>query len=60
VIEDLRRKLVEAYDLSHDPGETRNIFDAEPARADAGLATLRAFFAAHTRTEGGYEVPFKP
>jgi arylsulfatase A-like enzyme len=60
VIEDLRRKVVEVYDLSRDPGETRNLFDVEPARSDEALAALRAFFAAHTRTEGGYEVPFKP
>jgi arylsulfatase A-like enzyme len=60
VIEDQRRKLVEVYDLTTDPGETRNLFDADPVRGDAALATLRAFFAAHTRREGGYEVPFKP
>jgi hypothetical protein len=60
VIEDLRRKIVEVYDLSRDPRETTNLFDEEPARADVALATLRAFFAVHTRTEGGYEVPFKP
>jgi arylsulfatase A-like enzyme len=60
IIEDERRKLVEVYDLSADPGETRNIFDREPARADDALAALRAFFAAHTRTEGGYEPPYKP
>jgi arylsulfatase A-like enzyme len=60
VIEDLRRKTVEVYDLASDPKETRNLFDVEPARGDAALAALRAFFAAHTRTEGGYEPPFKP
>jgi hypothetical protein len=60
IIEDERRKLVEMYDLSADPDETRNVFDREPARADAALAALRAFFAAHTRTEGAYEPPFKP
>jgi hypothetical protein len=60
VIEDLRRKIVEVYDLSRDPGETTNLFDEETARADVALAALRAFFAVHTRTEGGYEVPFKP
>jgi arylsulfatase A-like enzyme len=59
-IEDERRKVVEVYDLTTDPGETRNLFDAEPARADGALATLRAFFAAHTRTQGGYVPPFTP
>jgi sulfatase-like protein len=60
VIEDLRRKTVEVYDLVSDPGETRNLFDVDTARSDAALAALRTFFAAHTRTEGGYTPPFKP
>jgi arylsulfatase A-like enzyme len=60
VIEDSRRKVVEAYDLATDPGETRNLFDLEPARVDPALAWLRAFFAVHTRTEGGYRPPYKP
>jgi arylsulfatase A-like enzyme len=59
VIEDLRRKVVEVYDLSSDPGETRNLFDVEPARSDAALAELRAFFAVHAWREGGYEAPYK-
>jgi hypothetical protein len=60
VIEDLRRKTVEVYDLTTDPQELRNLFDKDPARSDFALATLRAFFAAHTRTEGGYVPPWKP
>lgn len=56
VIEDLRRKIVEVYDLSADPGETRNLFDEDPARADRLLAAQRAFFAVHGRAE----VPYKP
>jgi hypothetical protein len=60
VIEDPRRTVVEAFDLATDPKETRNVFDAEPARSDAALAMLRAFFAAKTRHEDGYEPPYKP
>jgi arylsulfatase A-like enzyme len=60
VIEDTRRKTVEVYDLATDPGETRNIFDSEPARSDWALASMRAFFAARTLTEKGYEPPYKP
>jgi arylsulfatase A-like enzyme len=60
VIEDLRRKTAEVYDLETDPKELRNLFDKDPARSDVALATLRAFFAAHTRTEGGYVPPWKP
>jgi hypothetical protein len=59
VIEDLRRKVVEVYDLTADPGETRNLFDLEPARSDAALAALRAFFAAHAFHRDGYEAPYK-
>jgi hypothetical protein len=59
VIEDLRRKVVEVYDVSVDPGETRNLFDRDPARSDAALAELRAFFDVHTFREDGYEVPYK-
>ncbi len=60
VIEDPRRKLVEAYDLAADPGETRNLFDVDPDRVDPALATLRAFFAANELRREGYETPFKP
>jgi Sulfatase len=60
VIEDTTRKTVEAYDLPADPLETRNLFDADPARVDPLLAELRAFFAARTRHENGYEPPYKP
>jgi arylsulfatase A-like enzyme len=60
VIDDPLRKLVEVYDLAADPEETRNLFDVDPARADPALALLRAFFAVHTRHDGGYEPPYKP
>jgi arylsulfatase A-like enzyme len=60
VIEDSRRKVVEVYDLATDPGETRNLFDQDPSRVDPALAELRAFFAVHTRTEGGYRPRYKP
>ncbi len=60
VIDDPLRKVVEAYDLVADPGETRNLFDADSARADPALATLRAFFSVHTRSDAGYVVPYRP
>jgi len=60
VIEDQRRKTVEVYDLGRDPGETNNLFDQDPARADASLAALRAFFAAHTSKRAGYRPVYKP
>jgi len=60
VIEDLRRKVVEVYDLARDPGETENLFDKEPGRADTALASLREFFAARTLRDGGYAPPYKP
>jgi hypothetical protein len=60
VIEDLRRKTVEVYDLGRDPGETRSLWDADPARADASLGALRAFFAAHASKRAGYRPVYKP
>jgi len=60
VIEDLRRKLVEVYDLARDPHETRNIFDVDPARSDLALAELRTFFTVHARHDPGYAPPYKP
>ncbi len=60
VIEDLRRRTVEVYDLRRDPHETENLFDADPDRADAALSGLRAFFDAHAWREDGYEAPYKP
>lgn len=60
VIEDRRRKIVEVYDLASDPRETRNLFDVEKERSDGALAQLRAFFAVHTRHDGGYVPPYRP
>jgi hypothetical protein len=60
VIEDERRKTVEVYDLGRDPGETTNLFDRDPARGDAALAALRAFFAVHTAKRPGYRPVYKP
>jgi hypothetical protein len=59
VIEDLRRKCVEAYDLDADPQETRNVFDEEPARTLPALGELRAFFAKHARVGPG-SLPYRP
>jgi arylsulfatase A-like enzyme len=60
VIEDLRRKVVEAYDLRTDPLELTNLFDAEDPRALEALATLRAFFDAYELKKPGYTQPYKP
>lgn len=60
VIEDLRRKVVEAYDLERDPGELMNLFDGEDPRALTALASLRAFFDAHALRRPGYSPPYKP
>lgn len=60
VIEDLRRKTVEVYDLERDPLEERNLFPGDRARSEPALAALRAFFAAHSVRVPGYVVPFKP
>jgi hypothetical protein len=59
VIVDLRRKVIEAYDLTRDPGETRNLYTVEPERVDAALAMLEAYFAARG-VHGGHHPPYKP
>ncbi|MFO0759078.1 MAG: sulfatase-like hydrolase/transferase [Byssovorax sp.] len=60
VIDDPRRALVEVYDLVADPGETRNLWGRDPARAEPALAALRAFFAQNALRRPGYEAPYKP
>lgn len=60
VIEDLRRKVVEAYDLAADPKELVNLFDTSDPRATVALAELRAFFDAHQIKRPGYSPPYKP
>jgi arylsulfatase A-like enzyme len=60
VIEDTRRKVVEAYDLGRDPGELVNLFDTADPRAGAALVALRAFFEAHALRRPGYSPPYKP
>ncbi len=60
VIEDPRRKVVEVFDLEHDPRELRNLFDTNPSRAMPALAALRGFFEVHGLQREGYEPPYKP
>jgi hypothetical protein len=60
IIDDPRRKIVEAYDLRQDPEEERNLFDVDRARVDPALAALRAFFAAHRADKPGYVPIYKP
>jgi arylsulfatase A-like enzyme len=57
VIRDLRRNTREAYDLQSDPGELESIVDDE--RAQRVLGRLARFFEVHTRTDDGYEVPYR-
>lgn len=59
VIEDLRRKTVEVYDLQDDPGELHNLFDPSDATTLLALAELRAFFEMHRNSTRGYEPPFR-
>jgi arylsulfatase A-like enzyme len=60
VIEDARRKTVEAYDLTSDPRELTNLFDTERERVRPGLVALRRFFDVHAFAKPGYETPYKP
>lgn len=58
VIVDNRHFTIELYDLRSDPGELCNLADDE-GKLTQPLGLLRAFFATHTRREGGYRVPYR-
>ena len=60
VIEDLRRKVIEAYDLRADPNELVNLFDARDPRALDALGVLRTYFATRELQRPGYTAPYKP
>ncbi len=55
VIHDRRRDLAELYDLTRDPGESRNLYDDEPLTTPH-LDELRRFFDERTREPP----PFRP
>lgn len=57
VIEDLRHKTLEVYDLAQDPGEQTNLFERDPRSADA-VALARATF--ERLTLPGVMPPYKP
>ncbi|MEZ4306801.1 MAG: sulfatase-like hydrolase/transferase [Polyangiaceae bacterium] len=58
VIEDLRRKVVEAYDLTRDPDELDNLFDTADPRAPAPSAPLRS--SRRTPSAAPATPPYKP
>jgi arylsulfatase A-like enzyme len=60
IIEDSRRKVLEAYDLEADPGELKNLAGTSDERVGAALSALHAFFEAHTARVPGYSPPYKP
>jgi arylsulfatase A-like enzyme len=59
-IVDLKKQTQEVYDLSVDPGEKRNLVDADPERSARCLGALQTFFAAHAFRKEGYQVPWRP
>ncbi len=59
LIVDERRKVMEAYDLAADPGETLNLWDTDRARLGDVSAALRAFFDAHEYRANGYRPVFR-
>ncbi len=59
-IVDLRRKTVEVFDLANDPGELRNLWDEDRARAEPVVSALTAYFAGRAYTKDGYRPLYKP
>lgn len=57
LIVDTRSGRIELYDLTKDPGETRNLAD-DAALLDAPLSAMDTFFEAHTLKRNGYVPPF--
>jgi hypothetical protein len=60
VIVDERRKTVEAFDLSADPGELVNLYESDPARVRPALATLLRYFEQRAARKDGYRPIYKP
>jgi arylsulfatase A-like enzyme len=58
VITDNRARTVELYDLSRDPGETRNLAD-DADKLERPLGLLQRFFAAHQNEQPEYKVPYR-
>jgi len=57
VIYDTRTKSSELYDLTQDPGETRDL-SGNAELLEEPLATLQAFFEAHRYKAPGYKPPY--
>lgn len=60
VIEDLRRKVIEAYDLERDPQELNNLMDNPSDQIAIQLQWLRMFYNANEARAPGYGTPYKP
>ena len=59
LIHDLDTQGTELYDLSSDPGELVNLFDASDPAHRARLAALVTFFSAHEFRAPGYSLPLR-
>jgi len=59
IIDDARPRGVEMYDLTADPGETKNLYDEDNPEAKGRYDVLRTFFDVQTLKRPGYEVPYR-
>jgi arylsulfatase A-like enzyme len=59
IIDDARPRGVEMYDLTADPGETKNLYDEANPDAKRRYDILRTFFDVQTLKRPGYEVPYR-
>jgi arylsulfatase A-like enzyme len=56
---DRRRRTVEVFDLTKDPGELHNLADDPRFRAAGYASKLRSFFDAHAFKKKGYRIPVR-
>jgi hypothetical protein len=59
VIEDIRKKTVEIYNLQKDPAELENVVDRMGAEGEQYISAMRRFFATHALPKPGYEPPMR-
>lgn len=56
---DLRKQVVEVYDLTTDPEERIDLAEGGAPAVEAAIETTKLFFESHRRKDAGYEPPWQ-